>query len=188
MTLMSHVIQADSSYHGQALKAGEIRLLTIFWTTSDEYELRTQCHELNENLEFDAVSYVWGTEPASIPVKCNDATLYITPTAFEMLGYLYLFKPDPEYPIWVDAICIDQGDADEKAVQVPLMHRIYSKARRVVIWAGLSTSEIDVLMTELGSTAEPWHSEPAISDIEQRWPSDFGALGPFWTGLTQLCL
>jgi hypothetical protein len=139
----------NSPYHGQALKVGEIRLLTIIWTTADQFELRTQCHELTTDLEFDAISYVWGKAPASVPVKCNNATLLVTPTAFEMLGYLYFFSPNPERPIWVDAICINQKNADEKAVQVPLMHQIYSHAQSVVVWMGQSTAESVGFMTEM---------------------------------------
>lgn len=145
----------SSPYHGQDLKAGEIRLLTIVWTTSDEFSLRTDCHELTEDLEFDAISYVWGTVPASIAVNCNNVALYITPTVFEMLGYLYMFKPGPERPIWIDAVCINQANAAEKAVQVPLMHQIYRHANSVVVWLGRSMSETKELMTGLSSVSAP---------------------------------
>lgn len=109
---------------------------------------------LTDELNFDAISYVWGTAPASVPVQCNGATLYITPTAFEMLGYLYFFKPGPERPIWIDAICINQTDTDEKAVQVPLMSRIYSCAYRVVAWLGQATAASDSFLTEMRNLTE----------------------------------
>lgn len=35
--------------------------------------------------------------------------------------------------LWIDQICIDQGDDKEKAVQIRLMPKIYSGASRVVI-------------------------------------------------------
>jgi hypothetical protein len=34
-------------------------------------------------------------------------------------------------PIWIDTICINQGDADEKSHQVPLMREIYHQAKVV---------------------------------------------------------
>ena len=126
-------VQPDRPYSGQALKPDEIRLLTIIWTTSDQFELRTESHLLTPDLHFDAISYVWGSAPASVRVKCNDGMLMLTPSAFQMLGYLYLYKPEPQRPIWIDAICINQNDAEEKAVQVPLMHRIYSSAKTVLV-------------------------------------------------------
>ncbi|KAM5349001.1 hypothetical protein ACJ41O_008824 [Fusarium nematophilum] len=39
-------------------------------------------------------------------------------------------------PIWVDAICINQKDADEKTTQVARMGEIYSAAEKVLIWLG----------------------------------------------------
>ncbi|KAF4974125.1 hypothetical protein FZEAL_8934 [Fusarium zealandicum] len=39
-------------------------------------------------------------------------------------------------PIWVDAICINQNDPDEKQAQVARMGEIYSAAEKVLIWLG----------------------------------------------------
>ncbi|KAF7540204.1 hypothetical protein G7054_g1547 [Neopestalotiopsis clavispora] len=38
--------------------------------------------------------------------------------------------------IWIDAICIDQSSALEKAQQIPLMGEIYKHAESVIIWLG----------------------------------------------------
>ena len=43
----------------------------------------------------------------------------------------------PEEPwIWIDALCINQDDKEEKAIQVPLMGEIFSKAQSVFVWLG----------------------------------------------------
>jgi hypothetical protein len=39
-------------------------------------------------------------------------------------------------PIWIDALCINQKDIEERAAQVRLMGKIYRQARRVIIWLG----------------------------------------------------
>ena len=39
-------------------------------------------------------------------------------------------------PLWVDAICVDQKDQDERSTQVALMSDIYSKAESVIVWLG----------------------------------------------------
>jgi hypothetical protein len=46
MKATSNATPVRSPHHGQNLKPGEIRLLTIHWTTSDDFELRLECHEL----------------------------------------------------------------------------------------------------------------------------------------------
>lgn len=183
MTSTSDAPHMASPYERQALEPGEIRLLTIIWTTLDEFELRTECHALTQELEYDAISYVWGTEPASVTVKCNDAALLVTPNAFEMLGYLYLSKPDPTRPVWIDAICINQADDAEKAVQVPKMYQIYSHANSVIVWMGRSTLETTVCLKGLNQIPEPWTSQSAASEIDRRWPSRGD---PFWMGVYQL--
>jgi hypothetical protein len=38
--------------------------------------------------------------------------------------------------LWIDAICINQRNLDERAEQVPLMGKIYSGASKVVVWVG----------------------------------------------------
>lgn len=40
--------------------------------------------------------------------------------------------------IWIDAICINQKLANEKSRQVPMMSKIYGKARQVCVWLGPS--------------------------------------------------
>ncbi|OIW25760.1 hypothetical protein CONLIGDRAFT_561044, partial [Coniochaeta ligniaria NRRL 30616] len=43
---------------------------------------------------------------------------------------------------WIDAICIDQGNKDEKAQQIPLMGEIYSLAARVLGWLGPNDTDL----------------------------------------------
>lgn len=45
-------------------------------------------------------------------------------------------KDGPEELIWIDAICINQSDIDEKGTQVSMMDLIYSRASYVVAWLG----------------------------------------------------
>lgn len=44
---------------------------------------------------------------------------------------------------WVDAICINQNDIQERGHQVDMMRIIYPKARLVVTWLGPSTANSD---------------------------------------------
>jgi hypothetical protein len=42
----------------------------------------------------------------------------------------------PPTELWIDAICINQKDMDEKSTQVSMMGRIYSQTQKVIIWLG----------------------------------------------------
>lgn len=124
MDSSSAVSPMDSPYHGQDLSRGEIRLLTVV-STEPGLELSTERHSLAEDLEFEAVSYVWGTAPATVEAICNGKPLLVTPTIRDMLEHLHLYRLAPQRPLWIDAICINQYDMDEKAIQIPSMHNVF---------------------------------------------------------------
>lgn len=43
---------------------------------------------------------------------------------------------------WIDSVCIDQQNHDEKETQVALMDEIYSRADSVVVWLGPDTTDL----------------------------------------------
>ena len=133
------LLKSGSPYDDQGLANNQIRLLTIrtvlkesklssrwesvkakmkepgrdfTWIRPEiSIELQTHRHELTEDLEFDAISYVWGTAPASVTVICNKRPLLITPTARQMLLHLHDYQGKTQRrKVWIDAICINQDD------------------------------------------------------------------------------
>ncbi|KAH9906557.1 HET-domain-containing protein [Xylariomycetidae sp. FL2044] len=85
-------------------------------------------------VEYEALSYVWGAPRRDATITCNGLPLNITRNLYETLRSLRL--PDRERSLWVDAVCINQRDNDERSRQVRRMERIYPKARRVLVWLG----------------------------------------------------
>lgn len=53
------------------------------------------------------------------------------------LSLLHLRSKKTPLPLWVDAVCINQADADERNAQVALMSFIYPRAQAVVAWLGV---------------------------------------------------
>ncbi|KAI1008490.1 hypothetical protein LB504_001312 [Fusarium proliferatum] len=51
---------------------------------------------------------------------------------------LDLRLPKQRRVLWIDALCINQADNDEKSKQIRLMHEIYSQAQEVLIYLGRS--------------------------------------------------
>ncbi|RYP43865.1 hypothetical protein DL768_009613 [Monosporascus sp. mg162] len=84
--------------------------------------------------QYEATSYRWGSPEDPQTITCNGAHMKIQRNAFSMLEGLRL--PDRPRTIWIDAICIDQSNLDERAAQVSMMGEIYRGARKVVIWLG----------------------------------------------------
>lgn len=86
-------------------------------------------------VSFDALSYTWGDEKVSRNITCNGKLMFVTDNLFNALYALRHAKNKDGY-IWIDAVCINQSNNKEKAVQVQNMFLIYGKAARVVAWIG----------------------------------------------------
>jgi len=88
--------------------------------------------------KYEALSYVWGSPTGTIPFSCDSKELLITPNCDEALRYLRL--SDRSRTLWIDAICIDQGDSEESVLernnQITLMGEIYRNAERTLCWLG----------------------------------------------------
>ncbi|KAI0378220.1 heterokaryon incompatibility protein-domain-containing protein [Hypomontagnella monticulosa] len=84
--------------------------------------------------EYEATSYTWGSPVDPQRMTCNDFNVTIQKNAFEMLNALRL--PDQFRTIWIDAICIDQSNVEERTAQVNIMHHIYRRAKNVLVWLG----------------------------------------------------
>ncbi|KAK6193022.1 SUMO protein smt3 [Pestalotiopsis sp. IQ-011] len=122
----------------------EIRLLTLLpprrYDTRPEGKLETV--SLTDDLEFIALSYAWGDPGVTDEVIIDGAVVDVTVNLAAALWYFKEYDmlrgiPDGRpLPIWIDAVCIDQHDLDERAQQVAFMRDIYSSAKHVFSWLG----------------------------------------------------
>ncbi|KAH8646926.1 heterokaryon incompatibility protein-domain-containing protein [Tricladium varicosporioides] len=92
---------------------------------------------------YEALSYVWGNPNITQRMKVNGWPLDITTNLFRAL--LYLRDTTKFRRLWIDAICINQKDIDERAKQVTLMRSIYASAARVIVWIDLKVDMNDPL-------------------------------------------
>jgi hypothetical protein len=89
---------------------------------------------LQDSPQYEALSYVWGNTANKRPILVNCKTIFVTINLEEALRYLR--RSDQTATIWVDAVCINQDDQREKAIQVNMMSTIYSKSTHGVVWLG----------------------------------------------------
>ncbi|CAO2656553.1 Nn.00g053560.m01.CDS01 [Neocucurbitaria sp. VM-36] len=91
------------------------------------------------DLQFDALSYVWGPETEGYPIILNGRRSSVRRNLYAALPYLtQRGNLKITRPIWIDAICINQGDEEEKRVQIRLMNKIYRQAVKVWAWLGIA--------------------------------------------------
>lgn len=119
-----------------------VRLLTplhAFFGDTPRLEIITV--DLDTACSYDTLSYAWGVEGSNLPdrkviIETGDGQR-------ELLVYksleTALLNIKTNRPIFVDQLCINQHDNEEKAVQVKLMRDIYTKCYRVVVWLGPET-------------------------------------------------
>ncbi|KAH7171563.1 heterokaryon incompatibility protein-domain-containing protein [Fusarium sp. MPI-SDFR-AT-0072] len=96
-------------------------------------QFRLVSYSLAEAPAYHALSYVWGNDNPSFPVSCNGSRIDVRENLHAALSYLLQSGTSR---VWVDAVCINQGDSAEKAIQIKMMRNIYANATLVRIWLG----------------------------------------------------
>lgn len=90
-----------------------------------------------------AISYVWGTAPDRNPTHEIILDNRRFPIAANLHAALQSYRAAyaTTCRFWVDAICINQADDQEKSAQIPLMRDIYHLALEVLAWLGEETPD-----------------------------------------------
>jgi hypothetical protein len=116
-------------------EAREIRILSLLpgvW--ADAIHCHSRAVSLDDNPDYEALSYVWGDPLVTSTVFFNGSPFQATANLFKALHRLR--SKDNPRSIWVDALCINQDDIEERNHQVALMGEIYKRTSRVLIWLG----------------------------------------------------
>jgi hypothetical protein len=113
----------------------EIRVLCLNrGVESDPITCTTSHAYLDTDPQYEALSYAWGDPNETLSITLNGSPFQATTNLVTALRRLRL--EDEDRYLWVDALCINQGDVDEKNSQVPLMRRIYSDTTQGIMWLG----------------------------------------------------
>ena len=140
-------IPQSSCFTYDALAPGQIRLLRVNSCSGSQIDCSLQHHDLASDRTWFALSYVWGTDEAKHNVRVNGKYIRVKQNLHAALkgvkwaGLIPSEDTETETWIWIDALCINQDDDKEKAVQVQKMNLIFSSAQAVVIWLGKPTRD-----------------------------------------------
>ncbi len=134
-------LRTPSKY--EPLEGTEIRLLRLHPSFGHDFAkilsgslqtIRLQDDNIFVSTQFEALSYFWGTETADRTLSLDNTPFSIKPNLETAL--LELSKGSVERLLWIDAVCINQADLNERNEQVRKMRSIYRQAVRVIIWIG----------------------------------------------------
>jgi hypothetical protein len=92
---------------------------------------------------YTCLSYVWGEEPASHSILIGNKTKAILPNLYNFLEQAKTLHHSKW--LWIDTLCIDQSNTDERNHQVQQMGSIYERAEEVISWLGNDEAAIRCL-------------------------------------------
>ena len=165
--------------YDRTLDSRNIRLLRLLpGKGSKQIHCRLYERTLHYKLHYKALSYVWGDPSETRNIYCNDKVFQVTSNLFNALWQL---RENGSYGyLWIDAICINQSNVEEKTDQMRMMMNIYKQADVVIIWLGeqLETDQVAIdLAKQIYNAAQTFDIEGCdMLDVDSE-----AGLPPVWT-------
>lgn len=147
---------------------------------------------LSQRPDFTALSYTWA-DISGDRSRCE--TIFVgmewtpLPITSNCAAALRSLRSSADTRLaWVDAICIDQDNIDERSQQVGLMRDIYSRARKVIIFLGDDGPQETLEGELIHRMGEQYRYEGNAMQITWSFHHDWQALRalferPYWTRL-----
>ncbi|KAH7396766.1 heterokaryon incompatibility protein-domain-containing protein [Phaeosphaeria sp. MPI-PUGE-AT-0046c] len=109
---------------------------------------------IEDHLPYIALSYSWGSQKDLRKISCSGTrSLEVTPNLYQALRHLR--HPTELRTFWIDALCVDQKNIQERNHQVAQMKQIYSQSQKLLIWLGTSSSNLAYdLITRLAALVD----------------------------------
>ncbi|KAK3370555.1 heterokaryon incompatibility protein-domain-containing protein [Podospora didyma] len=139
---------------------------------------RLESFPLADAPPYVGLSYVWGDPGQVETIVVNGEDVLVTENLF--LALRRIRRRDWEIrevdKLWVDAICINQRDNEEKRAQVSLMREVYAESQGVYMWIG--DDEQDFAMAKAHCTVMKLAHQTfnALSQEQQRLFNEEGGL------------
>ena len=130
-----------------------IRLITVWHgpirasypypsTESDEIMCTIDTFEADEAPSYVALSYTWGNPIPLHTIRLNGKHFSIRENLFDFLNAFGASEPGQQsHHLWIDQLCIDQSNNNERGHQVQMMGDIYRNAQFVISWLDRSCLE-----------------------------------------------
>ena len=140
-------------------------------TETDTVVCTLKPFSVDDTSAYTALSYCWGGQSATKVISVNGNNIKVAANVESALSHLG--ETDRRLLIWIDALCINQHDFEERNAQVAQMHLIYQKAERTVGWLGDNHDDGELALDFIRSIAEEnrkvHFTEPAsdVTDYER---------------------
>ncbi|OCK80648.1 hypothetical protein K432DRAFT_327853, partial [Lepidopterella palustris CBS 459.81] len=134
----------------------------------------------DSDIDFEALSYIWGRETATVAPPWARHSIYLKGRRFNVNINLFtilmrLRYQDQQRELWVDAVCINQTDLKERDQQVKLMRHVYQKAKQVIV----DLNSIDNPCDKIGAITGRFGEATAAAQTRNPLHPLFAK--PYWT-------
>jgi hypothetical protein len=156
-----------------------IRLVTIAPTLSSDGLIQCDVtHATIQEASYTCLSYRWGAPEPTQTILINGTPCLIRQNLFD---FLQVACTIPEVAYWIDAICIDQTNTDERNHQVAQMGKIFSNATQVHLWLGVMPASLlpllHIIQKAKASTYDDWGAVRSNTDTITKYIID----NEYWT-------
>ncbi|SPO04674.1 uncharacterized protein DNG_07359 [Cephalotrichum gorgonifer] len=149
-TDMAHLpLALPTTYKYPPLPMGHVRFLR-FGGLGPHPLAELESHSLENPPPYVAVSYFWDSSSPRRGMFVDYQSFGISETVLEVLNQVQSLQHVGRRPLlWIDQICINQDDQEEKLDQIYRMGQIYSKAQKVFIWLGTTAHRSDFALESM---------------------------------------
>jgi hypothetical protein len=163
-------------YHPLNYHRQEIRLLRVLPARNNDEPISCvlEIASLQDSPCYTALSYCWGDPSNSKTVLVNTSIFRTTDNLASALWYIRkhfasgsLIDDLPQL-LWIDAICINQENLEERNRQIRLMQTVYASAANVLSWLGCGDDLISRAFDFIRQTVKAAHCSTRASANERQ--------------------
>ncbi|KAF9462819.1 heterokaryon incompatibility protein-domain-containing protein [Collybia nuda] len=181
--------EASSVY--AALPLNSFRLLTVLPESPQDPGLlvcRLSTHYIASAPSYTALSYTWGSNRNPVSIQIEGHSFPIGQNLHQALTHIRLNAAGDPVVLWVDAICINQVNLDERMDQVRQMNLIYRSASDVLVWLGLPSSDSSVALDFVLELPSLLEGAKRAGSEQSRYVLNDSSIQPRWLALAYLLL
>jgi hypothetical protein len=164
-------------YHPLDYHRQEIRLLRVLPATNNDEPISCvlEIASLRDSPCYTALSYCWGDSSNKKTIFVNTSVIETTDNLASALRYIRkhlasgsLIDDLPQL-FWIDAICIDQNNLEERSHPIRLMQTVYASATNVLSWLGCDDDLIPRAFDFMTQTvkAAHWSTRASANEIQR---------------------
>jgi hypothetical protein len=138
-------IDSDLFRHEELFReTGSIRLIQVAHEISEDgYPACNLRNAIVHTSNYVCLSYTWGQPGDELPIRLNGKLYHVRRNLYD---FLHVARKRLTYCwLWIDALCINQADTEERNHQVQQMGNIFNGAKMVVAWLGNNAGSEDLL-------------------------------------------